>query len=139
MFNINLVREMANVTDGAAKTVAISEVISGPNGSPDLRGEWWNDYGSAYEHMYTPNSVQDNVANNVEAWINGACDPAKVPCQATAPCWGASHYAASSYHPGGVNVGMVDGSVHFISDEINLSAWQALGSINGNEVISGAF
>ncbi len=45
------------------------------------------------------------------------------------------HVAASSYHTGGVNVGMADGSVRFVTDSINFPAWQAMGSRAGGEVI----
>ena len=60
--------------------------------------------------------------------------------------------SANSYHSGGVNVGMGDGSVRFITDSINwatgtmddtvacvtsgrspFGVWGALGSINGGE------
>jgi len=47
-----------------------------------------------------------------------------------------AHIAARSYHPGGVNVGFVDGSVHFIKNSINPVSWQALGSRAGGEVLS---
>ncbi len=43
---------------------------------------------------------------------------------------------ADSYHPGGVNVLMADGSVRFVKDSINGQAWRALGTIAGGEVIS---
>lgn len=43
---------------------------------------------------------------------------------------------ANSRHPGGVNVGMADGSVRFIKETVNLETWRALGSRNGGEVIS---
>jgi prepilin-type N-terminal cleavage/methylation domain-containing protein/prepilin-type processing-associated H-X9-DG protein len=43
---------------------------------------------------------------------------------------------AQSYHPGGVNVLMADGSVRFIKDSINQAAWWALGTKAGGEVIS---
>lgn len=39
-----------------------------------------------------------------------------------------------SYHPNGVQAAMVDGSVHFFSDTIHLSVWQALSTRQGNEV-----
>ncbi len=39
-----------------------------------------------------------------------------------------AHMAARSYHPGGVNVCMSDGSVHFINNNINFAVWQALGT-----------
>ena len=43
---------------------------------------------------------------------------------------------ASSLHPGGVNVGLCDGSVRFVKDTIDRPTWRALGSMNGGEVIS---
>ena len=43
---------------------------------------------------------------------------------------------ADSFHPGGVNTLMGDGSVRFIKDSINLRTWWALGTKAGGEVIS---
>jgi prepilin-type N-terminal cleavage/methylation domain-containing protein/prepilin-type processing-associated H-X9-DG protein len=43
---------------------------------------------------------------------------------------------ADSYHPGGVNVLMADGSVKFIKDSISQNTWWGLGTIGGGEVIS---
>jgi prepilin-type processing-associated H-X9-DG protein len=43
---------------------------------------------------------------------------------------------ASSYHPGGVNVAMLDGSVKFVKSSVNYQAWHALGSKGGGEVLS---
>jgi prepilin-type N-terminal cleavage/methylation domain-containing protein/prepilin-type processing-associated H-X9-DG protein len=43
---------------------------------------------------------------------------------------------ADSYHPGGVNCLLGDGSVKFIKDSVNGQAWRALGTIAGGEVIS---
>jgi prepilin-type N-terminal cleavage/methylation domain-containing protein/prepilin-type processing-associated H-X9-DG protein len=52
---------------------------------------------------------------------------------------GGPTYAAvtsRSYHPGGVNTLLGDGSVRFIKDSINWPTWRALGSIAGGEVFS---
>jgi prepilin-type N-terminal cleavage/methylation domain-containing protein/prepilin-type processing-associated H-X9-DG protein len=46
------------------------------------------------------------------------------------------HVAASSYHSGGVNVGMSDGSVRFVADNINFAVWQAMGTRAGGEAVS---
>src|SRR5262249_22785070 len=46
------------------------------------------------------------------------------------------HVAASSYHAGGVNVVYADGHVQFVRDSINFTSWQAMGTMNGGEVIS---
>jgi prepilin-type N-terminal cleavage/methylation domain-containing protein/prepilin-type processing-associated H-X9-DG protein len=44
--------------------------------------------------------------------------------------------AASSYHPGGVNVLFMDGSVHFIKSSVNYIAWYAMATPAGGEVMS---
>jgi prepilin-type N-terminal cleavage/methylation domain-containing protein/prepilin-type processing-associated H-X9-DG protein len=41
----------------------------------------------------------------------------------------------SSRHPGGVNLLMGDGSVHFIQNQIDLPTWRAMGSRNGGEIV----
>jgi prepilin-type N-terminal cleavage/methylation domain-containing protein/prepilin-type processing-associated H-X9-DG protein len=46
-----------------------------------------------------------------------------------------AHIAARSAHTGGVNVCFVDGSVHFITNNINFVTWQALGTRSGGEVV----
>ena len=43
---------------------------------------------------------------------------------------------ASSQHPGGVNAGMCDGSVRFIKNAVDKTAWRSLGSMNGSEIVS---
>src|SRR5262245_30296654 len=45
-------------------------------------------------------------------------------------------FTARSYHPGGVNVLMGDGSVKFFKDSISGRTWRALGTVAGGEVIS---
>ena len=47
-----------------------------------------------------------------------------------------THIAASSYHSGGANVGMADGSVRFVRDSIDFTTWQAVGTRANGEVIS---
>ena len=44
--------------------------------------------------------------------------------------------AASSNHPGGVNMAFLDGSVKFIKDSVNLGTYAALGTKAGGEVFS---
>jgi prepilin-type processing-associated H-X9-DG protein len=43
---------------------------------------------------------------------------------------------ASSYHPGGANVCLVDGSVRFIPDNIDANVWMGAGTIGGGESAS---
>jgi prepilin-type processing-associated H-X9-DG protein len=69
---------------------------------------------SAYYHWWGPNSPTPDCAKS---------GPLRALWQ-----------MARSRHPGGVNVGFADGSVHFTSETVDLDTWRALGSINGNEV-----
>ena len=41
-----------------------------------------------------------------------------------------------SYHPGGVDVLMADGSVRFVKSSIDGMVWRGLGTVAGGEVIS---
>jgi prepilin-type processing-associated H-X9-DG protein len=44
--------------------------------------------------------------------------------------------AASSAHPGGINVLFMDGSVHFLKNSINYAPWYAIATVAGGEVVS---
>ena len=85
---------------------------------------WWHDLGCNYEHKYNPNSPYDSLIPG------GYCDPTKVTCDDLSS-WDTIHVAASSYHPGGVNVGLADGSGRFVSETINTAVWQASGASTG--------
>jgi type II secretory pathway pseudopilin PulG len=49
-----------------------------------------------------------------------------------------AHIAASSYHTGGVQVVMTDGSVRFVSDNVDFVTWQSVGS-KGDGIVVGEF
>ena len=42
---------------------------------------------------------------------------------------------AASYHTGGVHVNMCDGAVKFVSENIDIRVWRAVGTVQGNEVV----
>ena len=97
----------------------------------DVRGTWGYATmgGNVFSTQTGPNSA---VADRV--W---GCR--SMPSEGM-PCTSSSDYpnlfaAARGYHPGGVNVSMADGSVRFVSDNINLTVWQAMGSRAAGEVI----
>jgi len=41
-----------------------------------------------------------------------------------------------SYHPGGINIGLADGSTQFVSDTVGEEVFQALGTRSGGEVVN---
>jgi prepilin-type N-terminal cleavage/methylation domain-containing protein/prepilin-type processing-associated H-X9-DG protein len=118
------------IPDGTSNTLMMSEVLMPPNDTDfDTNGDVFNDddstLGGRFMTVNTPNSsVPDSL---------GYC----VPDNIFAPCNNNTPYqvAARSKHTGGVNVLFCDGSVHFISNGIALGTWQALGTMNGGEVI----
>jgi prepilin-type N-terminal cleavage/methylation domain-containing protein/prepilin-type processing-associated H-X9-DG protein len=50
--------------------------------------------------------------------------------------WWHEKAAARSHHSGGVNAAMADGSVRFISNNINFVTWRQLGTRAGNEAVT---
>jgi prepilin-type N-terminal cleavage/methylation domain-containing protein/prepilin-type processing-associated H-X9-DG protein len=45
------------------------------------------------------------------------------------------YFAARSFHTGGVNAALCDGSVRFVANNISATTWTALATIAGNEVL----
>ncbi|MDA1014034.1 MAG: DUF1559 domain-containing protein [Planctomycetota bacterium] len=67
---------------------------------------------------------------------NHAMNPNDKPCHSFEGDWhGSNLMSASSFHTGGVNCAFADGSVHFISDNINHTTWCRIGSRNEGQVI----
>ncbi len=144
---------LASITDGTSNTAAFSEWIKGNsgqnspglnlvysipqyiNGGPlgdfntckasttplwDFKGEYWTlqdtGRGGPYYHVMPPN--QNACATtagfgNVDSFIG-----------------------PSSFHPGGANILLMDGSVRFVKSGVALDTWNALGTRAGGEVIS---
>jgi hypothetical protein len=133
LFNVNVERKSSDVVDGTSKTICFSERIAGTE--YDVRGLWWYHQGAFYTHRRGPNS---NIPDAVWASyppVYCTSTPTN-PCAQTSPGWGTTDYAARSLHPGGVHALRIDSSVNFYSDQIDLSLWQALASIDGDEVIN---
>ncbi|MGD9126663.1 MAG: DUF1559 domain-containing protein [Planctomycetia bacterium] len=133
--------KLSDVTDGTSQTAMGSEVISGAavpigagNTEWEARGMWAVQYlGShAYMHMYSPNS---SVLDEVSAVGKVRCiDSVEKPCDPSINLgYDGTQAAARSLHPGGVNVVFCDGHVQFVSNEVNLDAWRAAGTINRGE------
>jgi prepilin-type N-terminal cleavage/methylation domain-containing protein/prepilin-type processing-associated H-X9-DG protein len=93
--------------------IAFSSGFWNPGGTW-MRGSW-TPTETMHEYMHTqgPNTVSCPVNN----WHHGAGP------------------SASSYHPGGVNVLLVDGSVVFVAETVDLTVWRGMGTRAGAEPI----
>jgi prepilin-type N-terminal cleavage/methylation domain-containing protein/prepilin-type processing-associated H-X9-DG protein len=125
---------LANITDGTSNSMALGEQLRGNmNAEESMRGSYWYDFpGGAWIFTFVgPNSpVPDNL--RISSCPTGANRPEiNLPC---VPVNGATEWVASrSRHPGGVQVTMCDGSVHFVSQTVGLTVWRALGSIESGD------
>ncbi len=119
---------VAAVTDGTSNTIMAGEVV--PSAAADSNFWFFN---GAYAGCTVPLGWQANTypaaaSNCLGQWQN-----------ATAPnnCrYSAAAKGFVSFHPGGSNFLMGDGSVRFMKNSINLITYCALGSRAGGEVIS---
>jgi hypothetical protein len=115
----------------------IGEILKGISGdNNDYRGVHWYDHvGTSQIFTATgPNSADPDFLYPL--WCTGRLNLPRqnLPCR-PGNGTGANHMAAArSRHPGGVQVGLTDGSARFVADSVDLSVWQAMGSINGDEV-----
>lgn len=121
--------------DGASNTLLVSEgIIRTPMNSSwgELGGHWGGAPHGAFGFSAAepPNtSVPDRVYTCKAAIMQGA--PNQAPCESGNTLGLAGRYNfARSYHAGGVQAALGDGSVRFISDNIDRNTWMRLGMIN---------
>jgi prepilin-type processing-associated H-X9-DG protein len=149
----------ASVTDGTSNTVIFSEFIKGRGQTAaPFNGTGLNlvfNAGVSETPGMTPLAFQQACKAATVAvydqkgtdWLIDDCGKggcySMVMTPNTRACWygtgsNTDHtlVGASAYHSGGVNVGMLDGSVKFIKDSVNSQTWWALATISGGEVIS---
>lgn len=134
--NGDTTRKMARIIDGTSNTIAVAEdagradVPTGgfmvvktetmDDGNPADRRSWaWADPDNAY---------------NVDRLVNNNKTPDGGPPDCT---WDVVNCGPNeetfSWHPGGANVVMCDGSVHFISENIDAGVFTAIMSPDGRE------
>ncbi len=144
---------LASILDGTSNTAAFSEWVKGKSGQNargknlvytiakysnggyqndynlcssataalwDYKGEYWTlqdtGRGGPYYHIMPPNKPGCATSagfGNVDSFIG-----------------------PGSFHPGGANMLILDGSIRFIKDGVVLNVWNALGTRAGGEVIS---
>jgi len=120
---------LTDITDGLSNTALLSELILVEDtDSHDIRGRYYNPAhsGLAFSTRLPPNTAVPDRFN----WCANR-PPAEAPC-----VWGGDFIfvLARSYHTGGVNMAMADGSVRFIRNTVNPATYKALGSRNGGEI-----
>jgi prepilin-type N-terminal cleavage/methylation domain-containing protein/prepilin-type processing-associated H-X9-DG protein len=144
---------MGTITDGTSTTVSFSERLRG-RGGPDPRRDLFvmSNQSTLLDTFNTCNSTNPNTATPLTSkwgysWVMGencctlynhvappnytAC--AGIPFNGTMTNM-AMQVPPNSNHPNGVQLLMVDGSVKFCPNAIDLNVWRAIGTRDGNEV-----
>lgn len=141
LFGNNSRYSMRDISDGASNTLAFSELkyktanlpgdsTSAPNS--DTRGTWA--YGTMGGNIFSTQIGPNSVAPD-GVWGCRNSPAENMPCTQIGSPYTEMFAAARSNHSGGVQACLADGSVRFVSDNINLATWQALGSRGGQESI----
>ncbi len=121
--------DFSNITDGTSHTLLMSECLKAwSSDDNDWRGDIHNDDGEFRFHTkLTPNTSAPDIFQS--GWFQPTGDPLM-----PAAAGNGQVTAARSRHPGGVNAVMCDASVRFVNDSVAQDVWQAMGSMNGNEI-----
>jgi prepilin-type N-terminal cleavage/methylation domain-containing protein/prepilin-type processing-associated H-X9-DG protein len=137
-FTFNKAYGSRSAVDGTSNTLAFAEVLNPNNPTAAINGSTTDHRGDVYNDDYNcpgfntftpPNSTIPDQMEGTYCVYPYQDNP---PCiQGTAPYFN----CARSYHNGGVNAAMCDGSVRFYKNSINPNTWQALSSMKGKEVI----
>ena len=145
----------AGATDGLSQTAAFGEKLRGHEGGPfDPRVGMFSYQGNTLTDPVTyrlrcrdqsgPLETYRNavgltwfVGSTMQTTYNHALEPnAAIPdCAHFGSSPPAGIFGLRSDHPGGVVVGMADGSVRFVRNGINIEVWRALGTRAGGEVV----
>lgn len=139
-------REFKSITDGTSNTALVSELRLVPNGEiADTRGAMHFGPAALYMHNWQPNVAFDarNPDNSrpivdYTRWCDRLGLPREIsPCNPSQPgTWeGKWQQFARAYHNGGVNVAMADAAVKFVSDDVDLVVWRAMGTADGGEIV----
>ncbi|HEX6961101.1 MAG TPA: DUF1559 domain-containing protein [Lacipirellula sp.] len=119
---------MENVEDGTSRTF-----LAGEQAFELSRASCWQEgkcYGLGYSWFH---SVEASATAAIQPNFAVPGQPSLDPNVDTFPY--RSQFGFNSMHPGGVHFVYVDGSVHFINEDIELGVYHAMATIRGGETL----
>jgi len=127
-FHMNSTRTFGSIVDGTSNTFFVLELAS------QTHPKYQVDPATGTQYSWAPSSPAGNpflhVNYSVDGYVIGSAPPNDMN-----PPWGNGWRGmwARSYHTGGINVTLGDGSVQFVSNTIDLLTWYAAFTINQGE------
>lgn len=160
MFSRNSRTRFSDITDGTSNTAMFGEIKKGPNNTSSFlvvaagdpkdflvatngTGPW-----TGADQLAPPAACENRATNAwayrglqyyrgllVATYYNHTQPPnAKRRDCVTSALW-QGHMAARSYHVGGAQITLADGSVRFASENVDTGVWKAVGSMGNGEVV----
>ncbi len=146
----------ATFQDGTSNTIMLAEKLARCDGTGSPGGTWWMRgvyHGQQISGNLNPSSQDSYPADRLSAvfgggrgrdgvqWLSGTgslfqVQPAN-PLNTSSNGGKCDRRLASTYHSGGMNVAVADGSVRFISGSVSPTLWAAALTPAGNEAVSG--
>ena len=136
-FGLDTFTTFATVADGLSNTLFLAELTPSTTRPNDTRyGDTMLSISAGFTAYHTPNSIGPDIVDS--CWPAGSVGKGgKALCTAqTAGNQLSQRITSRSFHTGGVNVGMGDGSVSFVGDTVSLHVWRCLSTGSGGESVS---
>lgn len=134
-FRFNEAVPMAKNTDGTSNTLCMSELqINKLDSYQGNYGTVMYSNGAGFTTYLGPNTTY-SVDFGRAPWDENQFRP-PMPCHGYYR-WFSACFPARSDHSGGVNASMLDGSVRFVSNTIDLETWRAMSTSYGGESKTG--
>lgn len=130
IFETRVNRGLRDITDGSSNTAMVSELVKVEGN--DFRGVMHYPEGSLYQHNRTPNS------GTPDSFRTSLCiSTSFAPCTGTYTAYNNRNIilASRSRHTGGVHTLICDGSVRFVSSNVDTTIWQNFGVHNDGTVL----
>lgn len=144
LFGHNSWMKIRDITDGTSQTIAAAEILKGDFNTNTTRDNYIFSNAADANNIDTCQSFPPNASDLGGVWLGGQAQnnlfstnrsPNDRRFDCIAPNFGCTNFASRSQHVGGVQVILADGSVHFLSENISIDVYRALGTRNGNEAV----
>lgn len=122
IFHVRSRTKFGDVTDGLSNTIFVSEV-------PDTGGSAMGGFNAGCDRrVIFSNGADANPPEEMSEYM--------IAAESNDPINGGAEEAAGSWHTGGAQFVFGDGSVHFLSENMDMVTYQALSTRAGGEVAS---